>query len=223
MAVALCVALECYSSAAPQSDTTPKSTLAVRSGSVEVNGVAVVKPLQIKDGDIVKVLANSSATITHGMEGQPKTRVTLNPNTNLQWKSGSELLLHDGNIIVDSRDFTTYLESCGQVRPFDRTTAGPNTRYEVQIQGNRAFVYARELSARVENNGKKLDVQPMRVAAVESIRATKCRVAYVDAPDSMMLTGGVGAAYAAAGVVLLNLDKSSVSADCPIDPCRNRP
>jgi hypothetical protein len=226
VAIALSIALQCYASTSPHSIGPLRPVLEVEGGTVEVNGVVISKPLDLNPGDSVRVLVNSTATIREGSVSEEKTLITLNGNTSLEWKDEGALTLHDGNIVVNSRDFTTYLDSCGHVTPFHQQPAdNANTKYEVQIQGDRAFVYARELSATVENDGKKLDVKPMRVAAVESIRATKCKIAYVDAPDNFMLNNGVLAAYFAAGVVLLYYPdpKASISADCPIDPCKSQP
>lgn len=212
MAIVLMIALQSYSSASTG------SAMLHTTGTVQVNGTIVPGTVAMAGGENVLVAGSSSASLR-----MPGTSILAAPYTSLKWISPQEITLNDGNIFVNTlKDIKTNLGICGSVIPTESETSvatNAYTKYEIQIQGNKAIVYARELPVTVKTDNRSIDLQPLRVAVVENIHASKCTVAYYGSEEDLLAKGILIGSNTAAAVVLLTLPtptpKQPISAESP--------
>jgi hypothetical protein len=191
-------------------------------GDVQVNGTAVPSSFTISGGDSIDVGPNSSASLrTTG------TSVSTAANTKIQWINENEITLNEGGVFVNTvPNLKTNLGNCGAVMPIqspENISANSYTKYEVKIQGDKAYVYARELPVTVKTDTQTIELKPAKVAMVSSIRASKCKIAYFDTVNDAVANGLIIGGFAATSVLLLTLpyDSPGVSAFCPDVSCQN--
>ena len=190
-------------------------------GDVKVNGTSVQGSFTLSGGDSIEVGPNSSASIrTAG------SSVSTAASTKIQWINEDEITLNEGGVFVNTvPNLKTNLGNCGAVMPIqspENISANSYTRYEVKTQGDRAYVYARDLPVTVKTDMQSIDLKPTKMAMVSSIRASKCKIAYYDTVNDAVANGLIIGGFAATSILLLTLpyDSPGVSAYCPNPRCQ---
>ncbi len=215
LAIVLTVALQGYAFSADG------GAILQATGEVQVNGTSVPGSFTVSGGDSIDVGPNSSASLrTSG------TSISTAANTKIQWINDNEITLNDGGVFVNTvPNLKTNLGTCGAVMPIqspENISANSYTKYEVKIQGDKAYVYARELPVTVKTDTQSIDLKPTKVAMVSSIRATKCKIAYYDTVNDAVANGLIIGGFAATSILLLTLpyESQGVSAYCPNPRCQ---
>lgn len=190
-------------------------------GDVKVNGTPVNGSFALSGGDSIEVGPNSSASIrTAG------SSISTAANTQIQWINENEITLNEGGVFVNTvPNLKTNLGTCGEVLPIqspENISANSYTKYEVKTQGDKAYVYARELPVTVRADARNVDLKPTKVAMVSSIRASRCKIAYYDTVNDAVANGLIIGGFAATSILLLTLpyDNPGVSAYCPNPRCQ---
>jgi hypothetical protein len=179
-------------------------------GSAQVDGTSVPGSMAIVQGQLISTEASSSATLEIG-----STKIFISPNTVVKYLNPQEVFLSKGGLYVDTdQQVRTDLSSCAVVFPIGNNTAGL-TKYEVQLQGNDAYVYARELPVTVHADRKSIDLKPQTMAVVHNYMNSNCTAAYYNdemTPAMKFLLAGSATAAIATG---FGIGRQKVSADHP--------
>jgi hypothetical protein len=180
------------------------------SGDVTVDNVNVPGSMAVSQGQLVKTGASSNATFDIGM-----TKIFVSPNTVFKYVNPQQIALWQGRLFVDtSEQVRTNVGTCGLVLPTSNANSGA-TKYEIQVQGKAALVYARELPITVRADMKEINLPPQTMAVIDHFDTPNCTVAMYSnelTPAMKMLLAGSATAAVAVGV---GIGRHTISASHP--------
>ncbi len=164
-------------------------------GQANVDGVSVPGSMALGDGQAVTTEMSSVATLDIGT-----SKVFISPNTLVKYINREELSLTRGGLFVDTNQMVrTDLGTCAVVTPIGSANAAP-TKYEIQLRGDTAYVYARELPVTVRAESRTIDLKPQTMAVIRGYLNPNCKVAYYEdgltPPEKFLLAGSATAAVA---------------------------
>ena len=180
-------------------------------GQAKVDGTSVPGSMAITEGQSISIDEASSATLEIGT-----TKIFVSPNTNFKYLGPEEVFLSKGGLFVDtSQQVRTDLSSCAVVLPNDNSVPNSATKYEIQLKGNDAFVYARELPVTVRAGKKSIDLQPQTMAVIHNYMNPNCTAAYYNeglTPAMKFLLSSSGTAAIVTGAAI---GRQKLSSDHP--------
>ncbi|HWR14637.1 MAG TPA: hypothetical protein VN577_07395 [Terriglobales bacterium] len=150
-------------------------------GDVQVDGIAVKDSLAVTAGSVIKVADNGTANLKIN-----STSIYAVKNTSFRYSNPFELVLDSGGLFVNTDEqVQTNLGNCGSVAPVNVGSAGKFTKYEIQVEGSKGYVYARELPVTVKAGGKVIELQSGTVAVIEGFGNPNCTAMYYDSMEKL--------------------------------------
>lgn len=192
----------------------PSTAMLYPNGAVQVDGVSVNSAVAVTGGQSISV-GSGGANITAGT-----TSIMAVQDTVLKFISPNQIAISQGGVFVNTvSQVKTDLGACGSVTSLGNGQSPGNflTKYEVQMRGNNAYVYARDLQATLQAGSRTITLQPQTYAIVSNFNSARCSVAYYNNLEA--IPSGAKAIFLAAAVapviIIPTVFSQKISAEKP--------